>query len=94
MSYAELSDPSPVLPALVESKVSCSRCGEKFELGQQVRDNNVYYNTGELKSIEHLHDPPCEFRLWDDSPMVQAAIEAGGVVLDVHYSDEIEKGGG
>ena len=63
MSYAELSESSPVLPALVESKVSCSRCGEKFELGQRVRDNLVRYNTGELKSIQHLQDPPCEFRL-------------------------------
>lgn len=88
MSYAELSESSPVLPSLVESKVSCSRCGEQFEEGQQVRDNRVYYNTGELKAIELLHDPPCEFRLWDESPMVQAAIEAGGKVIDV-----IEKGG-
>ena len=63
MSYAELSDPSPVLPSLVESKVWCSRCGEQFELGQRVRDNFVRYNTGELKSIEHLHAPPCEENL-------------------------------
>ena len=64
MSYAELSESSPVRPTLVESKVSCSRCGEKFEEGQRVRDNLVYYNYGDIKSIEHLHDPPCEFRLW------------------------------
>jgi hypothetical protein len=59
MSYSELSDSAPVLPSLVESKVSCSACSKPFELGQQVRDNFLYYNTGELKSIEHLHDPQC-----------------------------------
>ena len=64
MSYAELSESSPVLPSLVESKVSCSRCGEQFEEGQLVRDDLVYCNTGELEAIEHLHDPPCKSKLW------------------------------
>ena len=57
MSYGiGLSDSAPVLPSLVESGVRCSACSKPFELGQQVRDNFVYYLDGDLKAIEHLHD--------------------------------------
>ena len=56
MSYGELSDSAPVLPSLVESGVRCSACSKPFEVGQQVRDNIIYYNFGDIKAIEHLHD--------------------------------------
>ena len=64
VSYIVKTESTPATAAFVESKVSCSRCGEQFEEGQLVRDDLVYCNTGELEAIEHLHDPPCKFKLW------------------------------